>query len=154
MSMKTMRVQASRSAFAKVLEARQTKLADLIPGTGFTLMCAFYATRRAASCVIEEDGDMLHFQWGTHPTGSKECFKLDVTRQFMWRSGEEDCIRTLSLGFEFPPTNDLRAMGTGNGWCQSPQELEQFVSFVTSSRAYQTLEQVEAARVTLTYAGV
>ena len=150
--MNTMRVQASRSAFAKVLEARRIKLADLIPGTGFALMCAFYATRRAEGCPIEEDGDALLFQWGPTASGSGEAFRIDIARQFMLRSVDDDSIRQLSLVFEYLPTKELRVLGSGNGSCQSPAELEDFVSFVTNTRAYQTVEQVEAARVTLNYA--
>jgi hypothetical protein len=149
--MKPIRVQASRSAFLKVIASRQIELSDLIPGVGFTLMCAFYAVRRASECVIGEDGDMLLFQWGPHDYGSGERFCLDFTRQFMWSAGNDDQIRQLSLSFEYPPTSDLRVFGAGNGWCQSPEQLEDFVSFVTTNRAYQALEQVEAARVSLTY---
>lgn len=149
--MKPMRVQASRSAFAKVLEARKTELSDLIPGTGFALMCAFYATRRAERCDIEQDGDMLLFQWGVGGAGSAERFTLEITRQFMWGSGESAEIRHLSLSFTYAATPELRAIGAGNGWCQSPVELEEFVTFVTTSRAYQLLEQVEAPKVSLNY---
>ena len=148
-----MRVQSSRSAFSKVLEARQIQLADLIPGTGFALMCAFYATKRADGCAIEKDGDMLLFQWGIANRGSRDHFELGVTRQFMWGSADEGATRRLSLGFEYAPTNELRSIGSGSGWCQSPEQLEEFVSFVTGTRAYQTLEQVEADRVALDYSG-
>ncbi len=146
-----MRVQASRSAFLKVVAGRGLELADLVPGTGFTLMCAFYAGRRAEGCASDDDGDMLLFQWGAHDFGSGERFKLDFTRQFMWADGDDGQIRQLSLGFEYRPTRELRVFGAGNGWCHAPSQLEDFVSFVTTTRAYQVLEQVEAARVTLTY---
>ena len=152
--MSQFRVQASRSAFNRVIASRGIQLADLIPGIGMTLMCAWYATRRAQGCVVEEDGDMLLFQWGTGAVGSGERFTLDVTRQFMWDSGNDNNIRHLSLRFEYLPTRELRAMGAGNAWCQSPDQLEDFVTYVTTSRTYQALEQVEAKRVTLNYGGV
>ena len=152
--MKPMRVQASRSAFMKVIAARGIELADLIPGTGLALMCAFYAARRAEDCPVEDDGDMLLFQWGVADVGSGEYFVLNITRQFTRRSGNDDFVRQLSLGFEYLPTKDLRAVGAGSAWCHSPEHLEDFVSFVTTSRAYQTLEQVEAAQVKLDYGGV
>lgn len=149
--MKPMRVQASRSSFAKVLQARGTALGDLIPGTGFALMCAFYATRRAEGCDIENDGDMLLFQWGVANLGSTERFTLDITRQFILGAGEDATIRQLSLSFAYHATPELRSIGSGNGWCGSPLELEEFVSFVTNARAYLVLEQVEAAKVSLDY---
>ena len=149
--MKLLRAQASRSAFLKVLASRRIDIADLIPGTGFALMCAFYATRRADKCSVEADGDMLLFQWGTHESASGEHFRLDVTRQFSWKQAAEDMVRQLSLTFEHPPDRALSSLGDGNAWCHSPDDLEDFVSFVTASRAYQALEQVEATRVALTY---
>lgn len=148
-AMKSLKVQASRSAFAKILEARKIALPDLIPGTGFALMCAFYATRRTEGCDIQNDGDTLLFQWALS-AGSRERFTVEITRQFMSGPDNED-IRQLSLFFSYAPSAELRAIGSGSASCHSPLELEDFVTYVTTTRAYQILEQVEAAKVSLEY---
>ena len=51
-------------------------------------MLAFYASERCDGCVLEEDGDMLLFQWGTYNWGDSTHFELNITRQLM--PGGED----------------------------------------------------------------
>jgi hypothetical protein len=99
-------------------------------------MLDFYRDERVADCRIEDDGDMLLYQWGTYDWGQGRWFDLNITRQFIPAGGDDDQgIFQLSLSMKYTPTPDLDALGSGNRWCGSPGELSEFSDFVKSSAA-------------------
>ncbi len=99
---------------------------------GIDAMLAFYRTIPVDDCAAV-DGDMLLYQWGRSERGSGPCFDLDITRQFMRNGGEDDDIWQLSLTFVFGPLE----IDKGNRWCGAPEDLDELVAFIRSSRAYQ-----------------
>lgn len=130
--------------FHRLLAARGQQLSTLSVREGIEAMLEFYRSERATDCALENDGDMLLFQWGTY--GSSK-FELDITRQFIQPSGEDDDIWQLSLTFFFPP-NDLTV---GHRWCHSPDELEGFASFVRTHDAYAASAAASPIRVELDF---
>lgn len=113
-------------------------------------MLAFYREDPVDNCAAE-DGDMLLFQWGTYDWGSGEWFELDVTRQFMAPSGEDDGISQLSLTFKFAPDAQLRSLGQGNHWCAGGTEVDAFQRTVASSEAYRAVSERTDGTVEVDY---
>jgi hypothetical protein len=114
-------------------------------------MLRFYQDERADGCDIEEDGDMLLFQWGCFDWGEGESFELKITRQFIDGGGEEEDIHQLSLSFKFVPNASLRKAREGNRWCSAPEGLGEFRAFIVSSAAYRAVVKQQPIKVTLEY---
>jgi hypothetical protein len=106
-----------------------------LPRTGIHRMATFYRELRADDVELESDGDMLLFQWGTYDWASGATFEVDVTRQLIRGSGEDDDIWQLHLTYRFPPSEELRAIGKGNRWCARPADLEEFEQFMMTHPA-------------------
>jgi hypothetical protein len=114
---------------------------------GIEAMLEFYRTERADDCSLDDDGDMLLFQWGTYDWGQGPEFELDITRQLIRGDGEDDDIWQLSLTFFFP----RNAIASGDRWCHSPDKTDDFASFVRSHDAYATVAQAAPVRVELDF---
>lgn len=91
-------------------------------------MLAFYGEQRFDDVEINEDGDMLLYEWGI--CNSRQ-FSLSVTRQFIIT--DEDEPYQLHLRQYFPLTDALRQLNGGNEWCHSPDELPVFRQSIESS---------------------
>lgn len=111
------------------------------PDAAFRAMLAFYCEERASGGNVDEDADMLLFQWGIYDWGNGEHLEIDITRQVMIPGKEDDdAIWQLHLTYRCTPTASDRDLGSGNEWCNSPAELEQFSRLVTTSGAFSCLE--------------
>jgi hypothetical protein len=146
-----MRAKKAKREFERYLKRRNTKLAEMRPSAGLDAMLGFYRDIRADDCDIDQDGDMLLFQWGTYDWGQGEHFSFDITRQLIVGPGEDEDFWQLSLTFEFPPDDALRAVESGNRWCPSPEQLEEFAAFVRSTAAYIAVANRNDANIVLDY---
>src|SRR5437879_13288813 len=117
-----MKVASAKKRFLQLIKPKASQLSSLSPVDGITLMLSFYLDERADGCEIDEDGDMLLYQWGCYDWGNGESFEFNITRQFMDADGQDEDIRQLSLTFKFKPTESLRKLADGNRWCRSPDE--------------------------------
>lgn len=133
--------------FNQLLAARGTEIANLSVRDGIEAMLAFYRNERADDCSLDDDGDMLLFQWGTYDWGRGPELELDITRQFVTGDGEDDGIWQLSLTFFFPQS----VIASGDRWCHSPVEIDDFASFVRSHGAYAAVAQAAPVRVELDF---
>jgi hypothetical protein len=146
-----MKPRFARKTFLQRIEAAGHSLASLRPSDGIDLLLRFYREERAEGCAIDEDGDMLLFEWGCFDWGEGESFELKITRQFMGGGGEDEEIRQLSLTFKFSPSASLRNAGQGNRWCSTPDGLDEFRSFITASPATKAVAESQPIKVTLRY---
>ncbi len=129
----------------------------LTPVQGIRLMLDFYRDVRADGCELDEDGDMLLFQWGTYDFGDGRSFQFDLTRQLTVAEPEEDddsAMSQLSFTFHFTPSAQFDALKDGNRWCSTPDELEDFETFITGSDAHRAVATARPAKVTLEYGDV
>jgi hypothetical protein len=135
-----------------------TSMSSLMPAQGVRLMLDFYRDVRADGCELDEDGDMLLFQWGTYDFGEGRLFQFNITRQFTVaepEDGDDDSATSqLSFTFHFMPSAQLDALEDGNRWCSSPAELEDFEEFITDGDAHRAVATARPAKVTLEYGGV
>lgn len=110
----------AQKAFEKRVKEAGLKIKTLLPSIGIHFMCSWYAAFRADGCPPENEADMLLYEWGT---GADSKFKLSITRQFIREPKEDEDFSQLSLSFRFAPTNETTALGSGNMWLKSPQEI-------------------------------
>ena len=115
------------------------EVSALTPEQGVMAMLQFYREKRVVDCDLEQDGDMLLFQWGTYDWGKGLRFEFDITRQFIGASGEDENIWQLSLTFLFSPTDELRRLGSDNRWCSRPDQSVEFESFIVNSLAFRAV---------------
>ena len=137
----------ARLKFESAIAAAGQQLPRLRPSDGIRLMVHFYRTTRAEGCDVEQDGDMLLFQYGTH----EQRFELDITRQFILEGGEDEEFRQLSLRFEFIAAPDLESIGSGDQWCGSPSDIDDFERFIATHAATLAVGSREDGQVRLTY---
>ena len=100
---------------------------------------------------------MLLFEWGVYPWGG-ESFRIQITRQFIPRGGDDDNIFQLVLGVHYPPDDETRAAAktasasrTSNRWCASPDDVTGFEDFISASPALTLAAHRIPFKVTLEY---
>jgi hypothetical protein len=130
-----MKPQNAEKEFRAFLLRRGTSLERLDPLVGLNAMVAFYREVRGQGLRFEHDEDMLLFQWGCYERNNGVAFDFDITRQLIFDEPEEGSIWQLSLAFHFDPTDDLRALGNSNRWCESLDALPSFEGFLTDHPA-------------------
>ena len=132
-------------------------MSSLTPAQGIRLMLDFYRDVRADGCELDEDGDMLLFQWGTYDFGEGRSFRFDITRQFIAGlpedADDDSAMSQLSFTYHFTQSAQFDAL-KGSRWCSTPDDLPDFETFITGSDAYRAVATARPERVTLDYGGV
>jgi len=120
----------AQEAFRQFLAARGPDEAALSVRDGLEAMLDFYRDMRADGCALENDADMLLFQWGTYSTFPRaggiaaEAFDLNLTRQLILdEGGEDDDIWQLALNFEFEPSDLYRYSFNGGQYTGAMQRM-------------------------------
>lgn len=134
--------RAFRKRLGRVLES-------VTPRQVFEAMFAFYAEQRAEDVSIENDGDMLLYEWGVYRFSGPEMFQLSITRQFVVTDDDGDEPYQLRLTMHFEPTQALRQLGRGDKWCHSPDELQAIKQFAESSTPFRMLAATQPAHLEL-----
>src|SRR3954471_21997227 len=78
---------------------------------GIAAMCSFYADERAEGAAIENDRDMLLYQWGVDTFNAPDVFQVSITRQINVM-GESQPYQ-LALIFSYKPTDALQKIDLG-----------------------------------------
>ena len=141
-----MKPDAALKRFLARIELDESSLRSLLAADGIEAMLAFYTEERAQGCSLDEDGDMLLYQWGIHDWGEGESFELDITRQFI---DAKRVFRQLSLRFKFAVSKETRAAGNSNKWCELPDDVDEFRRFIRTSKAYKVVKSLAPTSVTL-----
>ena len=144
----------SQEAFEKLIKTAGADISDLTPAQGMALMLDFYRDVRVIPYEPDNDSDMLLFQWGTYDFfGDGEMFQLDMTRQFIETEDDEDqgVMSQLSFTFHFVPTADLESVKSGDRWCATLDELNDFQQFIKQNAAYKRVHTSHPAKITLDF---
>lgn len=144
----------AKAELEKRIELASTPMSELTLAQGIRLMVDFYRDVRADNCKLDEDGDMLLFQWG----GGQGAFECDITRQFIVAHSEDEdddpAMSQLSFTFHFAPSPQFAAIKSGNRWCYAPDGLADFEAFINTSDVFRAVQTARTAKVTLDYGGV
>jgi hypothetical protein len=143
-----MKPRAAKTHFLERSEMAEQSLYSLTPRAGVEAMLAYFAEERADGCPLEEDGDMVLFQWGTHDWGDGRAFEISIVRQLI--VGDEEEPRQLDLRFRFAPAAGVSA-GEGNQWCESPNRLAEFRQFVSETPALKAVGDLTPESVELRF---
>jgi len=147
-----MRLSSVYKQFLDRLTLAGLELAELTPATGIELMLQFYLDERVSHCLLDEDGDLLLFQWGSYDWGQGEHFELNISRQLMTAAGDGiEQMRQLSLTFRYPPSPQWKTVGEGNLWCDTPEDVQAFARSIQNCRAMKLATQQQPAAVDLTF---
>ncbi|MFN0056543.1 MAG: hypothetical protein ACKV0T_30725 [Planctomycetales bacterium] len=145
-----MKPRKAKTRFLKRLEAAGRSLNALTPVAGVEAMLTYYTEERADGCPLDQDGDMLLFQWGTYDWGAGPAFEVSIVRQFIVANEEDDEPRQLDLQFRFAPAAGASA-GKGNCWCESPDRLPEFQRFIMGSPALEAVGNLSPESVELRF---
>lgn len=108
------------------------------PDALFPVVLELYRRERIDRAAMDEDGDMLLFQWGVVDWGDGRRFEIDLSRQAIVPEDddeEEDPeVRQLRCTFRYAP-EPFEELLAGNRWCQTPEDLDAFRAFVLGSEA-------------------
>lgn len=145
-----MKPEKAQQELQKRIQKSGTPMSGLTPAQGIRLMLDFYRDVRAKDCELDDDGDMLLFQWGTYDFGKGRSFRFDITRQFIVEDEDDSPMSQLSFVFHFAPSAQLGAL-KGNRWCGTLDELDDFETFITGADAYRAVAAARPEKVTLDY---
>ena len=138
-----------------LIKKTNVSIENLSPAEGIRLMLSFYKNIRSEGCDLDADGDMLLYQWGTYDWGEGRFFEFDITRQFIADTDEDDnVISQLRFTFYYCPCPELDELKSGNKWCETPEGLEEFESFIISTSAYNTVSNFKQHKVEVSYSEV
>ena len=113
-------------------------------------MAVFYLDVRVDKCTLDEDGDILVFQWGLNEQGPEPVFELEIARHFIEPGNEdEDGMSEMSLTLHYAPIPGLRALKHGVLQCSSPTELMDFEKRILASPPYHAVAGLTPQKTTL-----
>lgn len=140
----------SATTFQAAVSAAGKTVQELDAAAALAQMEAFYRNVRAEDCILDEEGDTLHCQWGVNTQGADKTFQLEFARHFIEPGDEdEDGMSQLSLTLTYAPAPDLLALEPGFCQCSLPTELTEFEHTILSSRAYQSVAALKPQQTTL-----
>lgn len=146
-----MLIAESRIFLLSRIESTTDGLDALTPQAALDAVVDFYENERATNAdKIEDDGDMLLYQWGTYDFGDGLSFRLDLTRQFVDAAEEgDDGIWQLSLILHYDTSAAADTLGRGHEWCYTPAGTAAFRRFVEPSPAFVFASSERPTRVEL-----
>ena len=103
-------------------------------------------------CALADDEDLLLFHWGGFQGGQEECFEIAMARQLIIDGDTaNEAIWQLTLSFEFPLSEELDALDSGQEWCYSPEGLDEFEVFISTAEAFDATKALTPLKVELLY---
>ncbi|MFO0952841.1 MAG: hypothetical protein U0835_17165 [Isosphaeraceae bacterium] len=145
-----MKPRSAKTEFMKRLDDSGLSLDTLTVVAGVEAMLAYYAEERADGCPIDEDGDMILFQWGTYDWGQGPAFEVSIVRQLIVPRSANQEPRQLDLRLRFEPEAGAAA-GRASRWCESPDDLPAFRRFLAESPAIRAVGGLRPMSVELRY---
>lgn len=140
------------ASFRALLDRHQTEPGSLTASTAVLAMTSWYLLQRVEDVALDDDGDMLLFQWGTYDWGTRAGFEYNVTRQFAAEEpGELDPeIWQLSVTLRFPPSLG-EGLDRGHRWCHQPEDLADFQRFVMAAPPTRALATESAQEIAVEF---
>ncbi len=142
--------ECSVSSFRSFALQSHVHADDITAEEAVRLMLAFYTQVTAPEGLLEDRGDVLHFEWGLYQCGEAELFHFELNREFTekWK-GDDNGVSRFTLGLHYRPTFTLRALKPGDAWCCSRAEIQDFGRRMLSDEVYRAIECLPPAEVAL-----
>lgn len=140
----------SVSTFQDSLATAGMTVDELTPAAALAQMAVFYLDVRAEKCIMDEEGDVLVFQWGVNEQEPEPTFQLEFSRHFIEPGDEdEDGMSQMSLILHYAITPALEELEPGVYECSSPTDLMEFEKTILASPAYQAITGLKPQETTL-----
>ena len=142
--------ECSVSSFRSFALQSHVHADDINAEEAVRLMLAFYRHVQTPDGLLEEGGDVLHFEWGLYHCGEAELFHFELNREFTqaWKH-EENGVSRFTIGLHYKPTFTLRAIKGGDKWCSSRAEIDAFGRTILAHEVYQAIACLPPAEVAL-----
>ncbi len=139
---------ALKKAFKSYLKERGLVEKKLTPETGFAAMCDFYSTVKFDwAAPDEDDGDMLLFQYGSYDWGEGKNFELNLTRQVMQASDDDD-EKIFQLGLTFAyESGPFAKIKSFNQWSSDSEDLEEFQEMIKASKGFVAASKASPTKI-------
>ncbi len=157
-AMKTLTINSTdaEKQFKAFVHTKGKSLKSLSAKDAISLMLEYYHDVCVKHCPVQEEGDMLLFQWELVEWGEKKgLYYFDITRQFI-RSDQmdDDAITQLSLMLHFSLPKELQKIEDGDRWHDNPSTLAEFKQFIHGTEIFQAVKDLAPANVKLYFEGV
>ena len=141
------------AALEALIASRGLKVGTLNATQAVDVILEFYATERADGTVrLDEDGDMLLYEFGVFDWGEGPSFEFGLTRQFIQASAvDDDAMSQLELILHYEASDDARDVGHSAVWCHHPDNISEFRAVIESSAAMGFVRGRRVHRTTLRY---
>ena len=149
-----MQIAESPNSLREFLDQRSLALEQAALVTLFAALVDWFESERAHdAAAIEDDGDMLLFQWGTYDWGGGSTFSYNLTRQFATSAADpaDQEIWQLGLTAHYDLTAQLTRLGSANRWCGSPSECDDLREHIRASPATGRVAAEDPLRVEITF---
>lgn len=119
----------------------------------WTVMRAF-ADEHVEDVGPDKDCDGVLAEFGTWDWGQGEHFSVGLTRQFVFYDGDEyDHMAQLHCTFEYEPTAELQALGSGELW-SFDMTLDAFFAQALAMEGFGAVRGLKPRRLELSYGDV
>ncbi len=135
--------------FRRHLDLQDTLLAKNSVKSALKSVVDFYRLARFQDCKLDDNGDMLLFQWGIYDWGDGKFFDIDFTRQLIDCKNDDRPITQVSFRIAHPVVEDMTNIPPGNFWCEHLDFANRFLEDVYESRPYQIALRSEPNRIDL-----
>lgn len=102
-------------------------IAAMTVGEALAQMTHFYVDERVAGVAIDDDGDMLLFQWGCYGPRDRKVWIVDIVRQVIAVGNNDAEPVQVHLRAEIGPPDAVEGVVAGDRWCATPDAVEAFV---------------------------
>jgi len=110
-----------------------------------------YNENRINNTDLDGDGDMLLFQWGTYSHKDDNYFYIDLTRQIVLDLEDPDeaadTMQQLSTKSMYSTNEQTALIRSGNQWCGSPENLNEFRKFIDNNPAFDWAKNNEPFKI-------
>ena len=128
------------ASFKQYLKDQKLKEKDLTLASLPDVFLDYYRTVPFETADVENDGDMLLFEYGIFDWGQGEYFQIGLTRQLIEQHDdeeeEEDHMYQLRVTLFFRPT-EFAPVGDFNKWSSGCSDLDEFKGVIVTSAGYQ-----------------
>jgi len=132
----------------QILEELKTKIQDGIDlESALRIFINYFQTTEVDSISVDEDSDMLLFQWGG-PYSWDELFSVNLTRQIVYHDANGNCQKMQQLKMNCRYSADKVQIESGNFWLKN-NNLKEFKKNIFDSEVFIKVQNLKMESIDL-----
>lgn len=145
-----MQIDDAQNLLNRLITEKGLKLEDITLNDGLCIFNTYYHDYRFENCNLEEDGDMLLYEWGTY-SWNDNLFQISLGRQFISNFADGDeAFKQLHLIFFYPEGTFNKDL-SGNKWFSNPNNTDEIISFVSNQDIFKSLLDSKPVKVEIDF---